>query len=398
MPALLSRPDDGYSTLTRIPLGDVNKERQEKWFQELLFQNPAIIPIEDVHPGSSGFIPICRELTIPKSGGVSVFLDLFGVTPEGKLVLIECKLWRNPQARREVVAQALEYASLLRNWSYSDLSVRLQNMLDTRSENPLYDLYRKADGPLNEEIFHDRVARGLKAGDFLVIIAGDGIREDVLAIAEHLNMNSGMATSLALAEFHMFKGGNGETVIIPHVPVRTNVLTHRVYLGQGGEPVYIEPEGDQAARTEAVIDPVGTQRRETDAHFWQTFCDQLKFDHPGQPPARRGGFGWAKLPMPDTLGHMTAYRTANGTAGFFFRLKGDEGQIIYEEMSAARPRLEAEIGLPISEQDRKDDPFEIMINFAYPGDPFDDDTFLAWLIENANRIVSSLRPFLAQFV
>lgn len=397
MPALLSRPDTGYSPLTRIPLGEANKDRQEKWFQDLLFQNPEIIPVEDVHPGSSRFIPICRELTIPKTGGASVYLDLFGVTPEGKLVLIECKLWRNPQARREVVAQALEYASLLRNWSYSDLSVRLQNMLGTRSDNPLFDTYRKAGGPLDEEALHDRIALGLKAGDFLVIIAGDGIREDVLSIAEHLNMNSGMATSLALAEFQMFMGPTGETVIIPHVPVRTDVLTHRVYIGQGGEPITIEPEGEQEARTEAVIDPEGVQKREADAAFWQAFCDRVKFDHPDQPPARRGGFGWVKLPMPAPVDRIAAYRTAKGAAGFFFRLKGDEGQIIFEELSAARERLEVEIGMPLSGQDGKDEPFEIMISMAYPGDPFDDDAYLAWLLENANRVVSILRPFLAQF-
>lgn len=397
MPALLSRPDTGYSPLTRIPLGEANKDRQEKWFQDLLFQNPEIIPVADVHPGSSRFIPICRELTIPKTGGSSVYLDLFGVTPEGKLVLIECKLWRNPQARREVVAQALEYASLLRNWSYSDLSVRLQSMLNTRSDNPLFDIYRKADGPLDEDAFHDQIARGLRAGDFLVIIAGDGIREDVLAIADHLNMNSGMATSLALAEFQMFMGPTGETVIIPHVPVRTDVLTHRVYLGQGGEPITIEPDSEQEARTETVVDPEGAKKREADAAFWQAFCDRVRFDHPDQPPAKRGGFGWAKVPMPDPIKWITAYRTTKGDAGFFFRLKGDEGQIIYEELHAARKKLEDELGVPITDHERKDDPFETLLYMAYPGNPFDDDAYLAWLLENANRVVSTLRPFLAQF-
>lgn len=39
---------------------------------------------------------------------------------------MECKLWRNPQARREVLAQILEYASLLRGWSYGDLTARLK--------------------------------------------------------------------------------------------------------------------------------------------------------------------------------------------------------------------------------------------------------------------------------
>jgi hypothetical protein len=397
MPALLSITDNDYTTLTRIPLGDANSQRQEKWFQELLFQNPAVIPVEDVHPGASRFIPVCRELTIPKTGGNSVYLDLFGITPEAKLVLIECKLWRNPQARREVVAQALEYASLLRNWSYSDLAVRLQNTLRTKAANPLFETYQKAGGALDEEEVHDRVARALKAGDFLVIIAGDGIREDVLAIAEHLNQNSGMATSLALAEFQIFSGASGETIIIPRVPVRTEVLTHRVYLGSSGEPLSIEPENEQEARTDAVIDPEGAKRRETDAAFWQAFCDRVKFDHPDQPPARRGGFGWVKLPMPEPVNRIAAYRTAKGTAGFFFRLKGDEGQIIYEELSAARSKLEAELGATLNEQDHKSDPFEIMIDVAYPGDPFEDEAFLAWLLENANRVVSTLRPFLAQF-
>lgn len=397
MPALISRSDDQFRSLRRISLGETNKDKQEKWFQELMFTQPALFPIEQIEPGAAKFIPICRELTIPKTGGISVFLDIFGLTNEGKLVLIECKLWRNPQARREVIAQALEYASLLRRWSYSDLSIRLQGQLDTKAPNALYEAYRAAGGTLTEEMLHDRVARGLKTGDFIVAIAGDGIREDVHAIADHLNMNSGMATHLALVEFQVWEGDAGETIIIPHVPVRTEVLTHRVYLGKDDQPLTIEAESDQEAHTNTVIDPEGERRREADAAFWQAFCDAVSFDHPEQPPARRGGYGWAKLPMPEPVDRIAAYRTAKGTAGFFFRFKGDEGQIIYDELSAARPKLEAEIGATINEQDRKDDPFEIMIDIAYPGDPFDDDAYLAWLVEYANRVVSALRPFLSQF-
>ncbi|PIE15271.1 MAG: hypothetical protein CSA68_08005 [Rhodobacterales bacterium] len=227
-------------------------------------------------------------MAIPKSGGASIYLDLFGITVEARLVLIECKFWRNPQARREVIAQALEYASLLRNWSYSDLSVRLQHSLGMKSANPLFEAYQKAGGALDEAVFHDRIARALRAADFLVIIAGDGIREDVLAIAEHLNQNSGMATNLALAEFRIYTSPAGETVILPHVPVRTEVLTHRVHLGPGGEPLTIEAESRRDAEPESdadtVIDPTKAERRQQDAAFWQAFCDQARFDHPDQPP------------------------------------------------------------------------------------------------------------------
>jgi hypothetical protein len=37
------------------------------------------------------------------------------------LVLGEAKLIRNPQSRREVVAQALDYARALTGWTYEDL-------------------------------------------------------------------------------------------------------------------------------------------------------------------------------------------------------------------------------------------------------------------------------------
>lgn len=79
-----------------------------------------------------------------------MFLDLLGVTPAGRIVLVECKLWRNPQARREVVAQVPEYASLLQDWSYGDLIARLIATKRLRGSNPIYDLVREAASGLTE--------------------------------------------------------------------------------------------------------------------------------------------------------------------------------------------------------------------------------------------------------
>jgi len=39
----------------------------------------------------------------------------------GRLAVVEVKLWRNPEARRKVVAQILDYAKELSNWDYEDL-------------------------------------------------------------------------------------------------------------------------------------------------------------------------------------------------------------------------------------------------------------------------------------
>ena len=64
-----------------------------------------------------GPVPICIELNTPAGP-----IDNFMVTASGLPVLAECKLWRNPQGRREVVGQILDYAKELSRWSLSDFS------------------------------------------------------------------------------------------------------------------------------------------------------------------------------------------------------------------------------------------------------------------------------------
>ena len=55
-------------------------------------------PAADIDPIFVGAVAVCREMQLG-NGRVDNFL----VTPSGLPVLVECKLWRNPEARREVV-------------------------------------------------------------------------------------------------------------------------------------------------------------------------------------------------------------------------------------------------------------------------------------------------------
>ena len=169
----------------RFERSDLADGFSESWLQDLLFCEPDVLPLSDVDPSAGSFIPVCRELSLPKVGG-SVYVDLFGVTPAGRPVLIECKFWRNPQARREVIAQILEYSALLRGQSYADLTARLKAKLGWTGANPLFAHAVSHGCSLPEAAFTDSVARNLRNGDFHLIVAGDGIREDAAAIAEHI--------------------------------------------------------------------------------------------------------------------------------------------------------------------------------------------------------------------
>ncbi len=241
---------------------------------------------------------------------------MFGLTLSGKLVLIECKLWRNPQARREVVAQALEYAALMRAWSYADLTARLKSKLDNQSQNPLYDLAKEHDATLNEAKFVDQVTRSLNNGDFILIIAGDGIRSDVQAMSEHLNQ-SGNAAIFSLLEVQLWQADDGALTILPSIPVKTKVIKQRVIVSEHGTPLNLDTPETEKTQTEAIVDPERAAQRSTARAFCQRFIDEVRFDHAEQPAPRHGGHNFVRLALPEPMDPLTAYRTVKGSAGFF---------------------------------------------------------------------------------
>ena len=106
-------------TLEPVPLGQgdgIAAKHDEGWLQRLIFNFPQALPVRDIDPGFGSLVAVCIELSV-SSGS----LDNLFVTESGDLVVTECKLWRNPQARREVVAQIIDYANSMAYWSYEDL-------------------------------------------------------------------------------------------------------------------------------------------------------------------------------------------------------------------------------------------------------------------------------------
>ncbi|MEH2488619.1 hypothetical protein [Bradyrhizobium sp. AZCC 2230] len=89
----------------------------EAEIQVLVHAHAAALPIAEIDPMFVGAISVCREMQLGRAGRVDNFL----ITPSGLPVLVECKLWRNPEARREVIGQILDYAKVLSRWSFSDL-------------------------------------------------------------------------------------------------------------------------------------------------------------------------------------------------------------------------------------------------------------------------------------
>ncbi|GBU16502.1 MAG: hypothetical protein COT28_21740 [Methylobacterium sp. CG08_land_8_20_14_0_20_71_15] len=223
VPTLL-RDEGPAQPLQRVMLGkDVESgDRREAFIQDLIHRHPEVIPITEIEPAFSPLISICREL--PTSAG---FLDNLWLTPSGGIVLGEAKLFRNPEARREVIAQALDYARAIGSWHYDDLEQAARKAA-RRPDLCLWDMVRDSSD-LDEASFVDAVERRLRQSRFLVLIIGDGIQEGVEALTNHLQLHAGLHVGLALVDLSIWNIGEG-LLVVPRIPLRTLLVERGIVL------------------------------------------------------------------------------------------------------------------------------------------------------------------------
>ena len=270
----------------------------EAYIQALVHEHPACLPIAEIDPMFSGPVAICTELNT-----LAGPIDNFMVTPSGLPVLVECKLWRNPEARREVVSQILDYAKELSRWSSSDVQREVSHRLK-RDGNPLLDIVRKVDPEIDEREFNDALTKNLRRGRFLLLNVGNGIREGVEAIAEYLRLHAGLRFSLGLVELPIYCMPNGDRLVVPRVLARTHLIERNVVAVPDGYMVEAEDGGSVAE-----IDPDRAVLAEQSQRFWTEFIDDyLKLDDPEQQKPRPARLGYISLSLPAPVSWLTVYR------------------------------------------------------------------------------------------
>jgi hypothetical protein len=241
----------------------------EAWLQELLHAHPEILPMGQIEPGFDELIPICREL--PVAGG---FADNLFATPNGNIVLVECKLWRNPQARREVIAQIIEYASAIATWKYEALDEAIKRT--SPAAKSLFEKVSAMSPETGEALFHDAVARNLKLGRILLLIVGDGIKEELETIAEFLQKYAGLHFTLSLVEIVVFELPSQGFIVQPRVLVKTQNIV-RAIVKLDDARLLIAPESESNSR------PPVRKANITEEEFFQ----ELDTNSPGSSDALR---------------------------------------------------------------------------------------------------------------
>ncbi len=100
----------------------------EDWLQRYIGSHPEVLPTRDLEGMETPLRLIARE-----AGNI----DLLFADKRGLLTVVETKLYKNPELRREVIAQVLEYASNLRDFSVPELCKLIASTKDSQALQPL---------------------------------------------------------------------------------------------------------------------------------------------------------------------------------------------------------------------------------------------------------------------
>jgi hypothetical protein len=256
------------------PSGPQEHSYDEGWLQELLRQHPDILPVVEIEPVFSPLIPIGRE--VPLETG---YIDNLFISPRGYLVLVETKLWRNPEAKREVVAQAIDYGSAISKWTYEKLNdaARRYTKDFEKVDIDLVDWVEKNHGPVEggRDFFEESVAKNLRLGRFLTLIVSDRIRQPVIEMVSYVNKYPGLSMDVALIELKCFQLKEDTTwplLVVPRVVARTEIVERSV--------VQVTVVGASTSEVDVhqviVEKQQSTGRREslTEEAFWELLNEQ----------------------------------------------------------------------------------------------------------------------------
>lgn len=219
--------DDGeHRLLEAQPLQSGSAGRyDEAWLQALIDSTPQCLPISEIEPAFEGVVAVAREVPTPRGP-----IDNLLMTPAGGIVIVEAKLWRNPEARRKVVAQALDYATALFAMDYEAFEAAVLKGNHGARAKPAR-LHERFDGPeaLPEAAFIDAVSNNLRKGRAMVLIVGDGIRSEVEALADLVSGRALQHFVLALVELklHRLAGING-VLVVPSTLAKTHHIVREV--------------------------------------------------------------------------------------------------------------------------------------------------------------------------
>jgi hypothetical protein len=162
---------------------------KETELQELLYECPQIIlSVPEIELSEEEIAIIFREY--PTSRGP---IDVFIITKNAEIILVETKLIKNPESIRTVVAQIVDYIKAL-------TLDGCENLLDKH-----YKYVKKAEDFIADDKFLYLLNKNFNTGNINGIIIGDDIHPNLLGLVESIQSAPHLAFHINLVKIETFR-------------------------------------------------------------------------------------------------------------------------------------------------------------------------------------------------
>lgn len=221
------------------PLEEERFSKEEE-LQELIAAHPELLDGEQMRPGDPRrWILITREKGIAETAESADrwSVDHLIVDQDAVPTLVEVKRGANPEARRTVVGQMLEYAAhAALTWTADELRQSFEETTVASGRDAELELDRllQSDGEPDIDSFWETVATNLKAQRLRLLFVADEIPDTLERIVEFLNAHMPGIEVLAV-EIKQFRGESTQT-LVPRVIGRTANVSTRGTAGPRTKP------------------------------------------------------------------------------------------------------------------------------------------------------------------
>ena len=203
----------------------------EDELQALIAEHPELLDGEQIHPGNPRrWILITREKGISPSSSESArwAVDHLIVDQDAIPTLVEVKRSSNPEIRRTIVGQILEYAAhASETWTSEELRNAFLNQTANQGRDPAIALEAllQLEGEPDLDQFWEKVSTNLAAKRLRLLFVADAIPDPLARVVEFLNAQLPAVEVLAV-EIKRFHGGSSQT-LVPRVIGRTSASSAR---------------------------------------------------------------------------------------------------------------------------------------------------------------------------
>jgi hypothetical protein len=212
---------DAHGTTTTL---NESRYKTEADLQTLLAANPDLLPGEEMSGSPQSWLLIGKELGVPNRPEASDKwrIDHLFVDEAGVPTLVECKRSSDPCARREVVAQMLDYAAHgVLYWTLEKLKAAFAATCEDKKDpaEVLGDFLAEnssEDQPLfTEESFWNKIMENLDKRRVRLIFVADEISRELKRLVEFMNETMSEVEVLAVGIRHYWREGLKDRVLVP---------------------------------------------------------------------------------------------------------------------------------------------------------------------------------------